>query len=66
MRMGRSRDTQPESVDLPPPLTPEKVQRALDWIATIQERIRRRGVDVARLPDPVEELRKVRDAGAWE
>ncbi len=64
--MDRSRDTQPASVDLPPPLTPQKVQRALDRIAAIQERIRRRGVDVAGLPDPVEELRKARDAGTWE
>jgi len=48
------------------PLTPEKVQRAREHVAAIHDRIRRRGVDLSRLPDPVEELIKARDAGYRE
>lgn len=49
----------------PPPLTPERVERALERVEAIHERIRRRGVDLSQLPDPVEELVKARDAGGW-
>ncbi len=52
--------------DFPGPLTPEKVQRAREHVAAIHDRIRRRGVDLSRLPDPVEELIKARDAGYRE
>lgn len=50
----------------PPPLTPERVERALERVEAIHERIRRRGVDLSQLPDPVEELVKARDAGGWD
>jgi hypothetical protein len=50
----------------PPPPTPERVQQARERVAAIRERIRRRGVDLAQLPDPVEELSKARAAGGWE
>jgi len=48
------------------PLTPEKVRRVRERIAAVREDIRRRGIDPAHLPDPVEELVKARDAGGWD
>ncbi|HZS92023.1 MAG TPA: hypothetical protein VFE42_31630 [Chloroflexota bacterium] len=51
---------------LPGPLTPEKVRRFRARVAAVHERLRERGVDPARRPDPVEELIKARDAGTWE
>jgi len=51
---------------VPRPLTPEKVRRVRAHIAAVHDRIRQRGVDPTRLPDPVEELVKARDAGSWE
>jgi len=50
----------------PGPLTPEKVRRARERTAAIHEDLRRQGIDFARLPDPVEELVKVREAGYRE
>lgn len=44
-------------------LTPEKVRGARAQIAVIHEDLRRQGIDLSRLPDPVEELVKARDAG---
>ncbi len=49
----------------PPPLTPERVERALERVAAVHERLRERGVDLSQLPGPVEELVKARDAGGW-
>jgi hypothetical protein len=51
---------------LPGPLTPEKIRRFRARVAAVHEGLRARGVDPARLPDPVEELIKARDAGTWE
>ncbi|MDQ2831684.1 MAG: hypothetical protein M3Y74_21880 [Chloroflexota bacterium] len=48
---------------LPGPLTVEKVRRFRTHVAAVHDRLRARGVDPARLPDPVEELIKARDAG---
>lgn len=56
----------PAADGFPGPLTPEKVRRARERIAAIHERIRQRGVDLAQLPDPVEELIKAREAGYRE
>lgn len=64
--MDRSPGPRVSGDGFPPPLTPERVQRALDRVAAIHERIRRRGVDLSHLPDPVQELIKARDAGSWE
>ncbi len=47
----------------PGPLTPEKVQRARARTAAIHEDLRQQGLDFSQLPDPVEELIKVREAG---
>lgn len=57
---------QPTADSFPGPLTPEKVRRARERVAAIHDRIRRRGVDLAQLPDPVEELIKAREAGYRE
>ena len=54
------------SDDFPGPLTPEKVRRARERTAAIHEDLRRQGVDFTRLPDPVEELIKAREAGYRE
>lgn len=64
--MDRPQDPQGTGDGFPPPLTPERAQRALDRVAAIHERIRRRGVDLSRLPDPVDALIKARDTGNWE
>jgi len=50
----------------PGPLTPEKVRRARERTAAIHEDLRRKGVDFTRLPDPVDELIKAREAGYRE
>lgn len=47
---------------LPGPLTPEKVRRARERTAAIRDDLRRQGIDFSRLPDPVEELVRARDA----
>lgn len=44
----------------------ERLRRAREQVAAMRETVRRRGVDLAQLPDPVEELSKVRDAGHGE
>lgn len=64
--MDQPQDQHASNDGFPPPLTPERVERAFNRIAAIHERIRRRGIDLAQLPDPVEELVKARDAGGWE
>jgi hypothetical protein len=64
--MDRSQDPRVTDNGFPPPLTPERVRLARERVAAIREQIRRRGVDLAQLPDPVEELIKARDAGGWE
>jgi hypothetical protein len=64
--MDRSHDQQAEGDGFPPPLTAERLQRAREQVAAIREAVRRRGVDLAQLPDPVEELSKARAAGGWE
>jgi len=46
---------------IPPPLNKERVERVLARIAVIHEEIRRQGIDLSRLPDPVEILRQTRD-----
>lgn len=56
--------TPPQADDhLPGPLTAEKVRRFRAHVTAVHDRLRARGVDPARLPDPVEELIKARDAG---
>lgn len=64
--MDHSYDAHTGSDGFPPPLTPERVRLARERVAAIRERIRRRGVDLTQLPDPVEELSKARAAGGWE
>lgn len=64
--MDQPQNPQAGGDSFPPPLTPERVERALARVAAIHEQIRRRGVDPAQLPDPVEELVKARDAGGWD
>ena len=64
--MDQSQNPQPGHDGFPPPLTPERVELALDRVAAIHERIRRRGIDLSRLADPVDALVKARDAGGWE
>ncbi len=64
--VDRSQDARVTDDGFPPPLTPERVRQARERVATIREQIRRHGVDLAQLPDPVEELVKARDAGGWE
>lgn len=64
--MDHPQNPQAGGEDFPPPLTPERVERALDRVAAIHERLRRQGIDPARLPDPVEALVKARAAGHWE
>jgi hypothetical protein len=64
--MDQSQHPQAGGDGFPPRLTPERVRRAREQVAAVREQIRRRGVDLSRLPDPVEELRKTRDAGGWE
>ena len=56
----------PTQEQLPGPLTPEKVRRFRAHVEAVREQIRARGVDPDRMPDPVEELIKARDAGSWE
>ncbi len=56
----------PSSEYVPGPLTPANVRRVREQITAVHEHIRQRGVDPSRLPDPVEELVKARDAGTWE
>jgi hypothetical protein len=51
---------------MPGPLTPEKVRRFRTHVAAVHDRLRARGVDPTRLPDPVEELIKARDASGWQ
>jgi hypothetical protein len=51
---------------LPPPLTAEAVKRARAQVEAIREQIRRRGVDLSQLPDPVEALSRAREQGNWE
>ena len=64
--MDRPRDSQTVGDGFPPPLTVEQLQRARAQVAALREAIRRRGVDLAQLPDPVEELSKARATGGWE
>lgn len=64
--MDQSQDPRAAGDNFPPPLTPERVRQARERVAAIREKIRSRGVDLSRLPDPVEVLRKARDAGGWE
>lgn len=64
--MDRSPHPHTSNDGFPPPLTPERAQRALDHVAAIHEQMRRDGMDPARLPDPVDALIKARDAGGWD
>lgn len=64
--MDTSHDPSPAADGFPPPLTAERLRRAREQVASIREAVRRRGVDLAQLPDPVEELSKARAAGGWE
>ncbi len=64
--MDTAQDPPPATDGFPGPLTPEKVRRARARTAAIHEDLRRQGVDFARLPDPVEELIKAREAGYRE
>jgi len=64
--MDTSHDPSLAADGFPGPLTPEKVRRALARTAAIHEDLRRQGVDFTRLPDPVEELIKAREAGYQE
>jgi len=64
--MDTSPDPSLAADGFPGPLTPEKVRRARERTAVIHEDLRRRGVDLSQLPDPVEELIKVRNAGYRE
>jgi len=64
--MHRSHDPRIGSDGFPPPLTAERLERAREQVAAIRETVRQRGVDLAHLPDPVEELSKARAAGGWE
>ncbi|HXT36047.1 MAG TPA: hypothetical protein VN837_10750 [Chloroflexota bacterium] len=48
---------------MPGPLTPEKVRRARERTAAIRDDLHRQGVDFSRLPDPVDELVRARNAG---
>lgn len=64
--METSHTAQPRGDGFPPPLTPERAERTLARIAAIHKRIRRRGIDLTRLPDPVEALSKARGAGGWD
>lgn len=64
--MDHSQTPQAGGDGFPPPLTPERAQRALDRVAAIHEEMRRQGIDLSRLPDPVEALIKAREAGSWE
>lgn len=61
--MNTPHNPPPTGDQMPGPLTPEKVRRARARVAAIHEQIRQRGVDLAQLPDPVEELIKAREAG---
>jgi endonuclease/exonuclease/phosphatase family metal-dependent hydrolase len=61
--MTTSHTPPPDNQHVPGPLTAEKVRRFRADVAAVQERLRERGVDPSRLPDPVEELVKARDAG---
>ncbi len=62
-----SQHTSPPAGDhLPGPLTAEKVRRFRAHVAAVHDHIRARGVDPARLPDPVAELIKARDAGGQQ
>ena len=54
------------SENFPGPLSPEKVRRARERTAAIRADLQRQGVDFSRLPDPVDELVKARDAGYRE
>jgi len=65
-RMDTSYTPPSRPEDVPGSLTPDKVRRARERVAAIHDRIRRRGVDLSQLPDPVEELIKARDAGYRE
>lgn len=58
--MDRAPD-QPAADGFLGPLTPEKVRRARERVAAIHDRIRRRGLALAQLPDPVDELVKARE-----
>ncbi len=64
--MDCAEDTRATADGFPPPLTPERVQRAVEHVAATRERIRRCGINLSALPDPVEELSKARAAGGWE
>ena len=64
--MDQSHETHRSDDGFPPPLTPERVRQARERVEAIRERIRKRGVDLAELPDPVEELSKARAGGGWE
>ncbi len=48
------------------PVTPEKIRRFRAHVAAVHDHMRERDIDPTRLPDPVEELVKARDAGGWE
>ncbi len=64
--MDTSPDPSLAADGFPGPLTPEKVRRARERTAAIHEDLRRQGVDFTRLPDPVDELIKAREAGYRE
>lgn len=64
--MDRSQDSTMPNDGFPPPPTAERVHQAREQVAAIREQIRRRGVDLSQLPDPVEALSKARAAGGWD
>ena len=64
--MKPTSDQRPTEPSLPPPLTAESVRRARAHVQAIREQIRHRGVDLARLLDPVDELSRAREKGNWE
>jgi hypothetical protein len=64
--MDTPHDARPAIEALPGPLTPDKVRRARKRTAAIRDDLRRQGIDFSRLPDPVDELAKARDAGYRE
>ncbi|HXT34010.1 MAG TPA: hypothetical protein VN837_00405 [Chloroflexota bacterium] len=64
--MDRPTDNAALEPQFPPPLSPETVRRAREQVERIHEQIKARGVDMSRLPDPVEALSKAREMGSWE
>ncbi len=64
--MDRPIDKVAPEPQFPAPISPETVRRAREHMEHIHAQIRARGVDMSRLPDPVEVLSKARETGSWE